>query len=313
MLFRSRNASVTMVVLALVAGQALETWIGWRLVRKSLSPGVPCRWVSSDLQQMLFAGVPIGVAAVLQALNLRLDVLTLSPFASSRVLGCYQAAAWFPVGAFLFVSLMMTTLYPKLSRLLRGPESQGNAYVASLLKGGVLFMTAVSIIAGLLAPYLLRLLFGPELIAAFPTLRILLVALPFIFINTALFYVFIAAQKRTACLSALLTGVITGSALSLVLSAKYGPTGTAVGYVLREACMAAVYLSFLKTGDLVKSALSTLRILVCCSAGLLVLVFLLADSAIFAAAWSVALAAGIIVFVRGSQLQGMRLLMDDSL
>ena len=70
------------------------------------------------------AGVPIGFAALLQALNLRLDILTLSPFATNSDLGGYQAAAWFPLGAFILVSLVMTTLFPKLARLLHAPESK---------------------------------------------------------------------------------------------------------------------------------------------------------------------------------------------
>lgn len=305
------HAGLMVMVLALVAGQALETCIGWGFVRKFFSPGAPCSWESCGLRPMLFAGAPIGIAAILQALNLRLDILTLSPFASNRVLGNYQAAAWFPLGAFLLVSLAMTTLFPKLARLLRNPRRPEFGYVGSLLKSGVLFMTVASILAGLLAPYVLQILFGSRLIAASSALRILAIALPFIFVNTAMFYVFVAAQKQSAYLTALLLGVLAGGALSAALSAKYGPGGTAVAYVLRELCVSAVYLGFLKAADIAKSAKTLFRILSCCAAGLAVLAFLLGDSMSFGAAWSVILLVGIALIIRGIRLQETLLLVDD--
>ncbi len=262
---------------------------------------------------MLFAGAPIGVAAVLQALNLRLDILTLGPFATNRDLGSYQAAAWFPVGAFLLVSLLMTTLFPKLARVFQFPGKQVNNYVASLMKSGVLVMTLSSILAELLAPYLLRVLFGAELETASFTLRILVVAFPFIFVNTALFYVFVAAKKRNAYLTALLLGLVSGGALSLILSAKYGPAGTALACVIREVLVSAVYLVFLNAGDLAKSARAALRLLACCAAGLIILDILLSNSTAFGAAWSVALVAGIVLSLRGPRLQEALLLVDDNL
>jgi O-antigen/teichoic acid export membrane protein len=262
---------------------------------------------------MLFAGAPIGIAAILQALNLRLDILTLSPFASNRVLGNYQAAAWFPVGAFLFVSLLMTTLFPKVARLLRNPGKQRNDYIESLLKNGVLLMTVGSIVVGLLAPYLLRVLFGGRLVSAVSALRILVLALPCIFINTTLFYLFVAAQRRSAYLTALLLGVFAGGALSVVLSARYGPNGTALAYVLREFFVSVVYLCFLKAGDFAQSAGRALLRILACATALIVLVILLANSTIFGAAWSLALVAGTVIFMGRPRLQEMLLLVDDDL
>ncbi|HET7840561.1 MAG TPA: hypothetical protein VFM21_03100, partial [Terriglobia bacterium] len=301
------------VVLGLVAGQALETWIGWKLIGKSFSPGVPSSWDGSSMRRMLFAGAPIGVAAILQALNLRLDILTLSPFASNHDLGTYQAAAWFPVGAFLLVSLLMATLFPKLARVLRVPGKPVSGYVASLLKIGVLVMTLVAVLAELLAPYLLRALFGAGLGATSYTLRFLVVAFPFIFVNTAMFYVFVAAHQRRAYLTALLLGLVAGGTLSIFLSAKYGPNGTAVAYVLREVFISAVYLGFLKAGDLAPSARTALRFLACCAAGLMILDFLLSNSIAFGAAWSVALVAGIAISMRGPRLRDLLWLVDDNL
>jgi O-antigen/teichoic acid export membrane protein len=291
------HANLTVVVLALVAGQALETWIGWRIVQEKFPPSSPVTWDGANLRAMLLGSAPIGVAAILQALNLRLDILTLSQFASNGELGAYQAAAWFPVGAYLFVSLSMTALFPKFARLLREPGTKGHDTIESFLKNGVLLMTIGSIMAGLLAPFLLRGLFGGRLADSASTLRILVVAFPCIFVNTSMFYVFVAARRRSAYLTALLVGVLAGGALSVALSAWYGPTGTALALVVREALVSAVFLCFLRTSVFTKSAGKSLFRSLACAQVAMVFLILLISLNIINAIWSIAFVAGISVFV----------------
>lgn len=307
------HSSLAILVMALVAGQALETFFGWAFVRKVCSPGGPCPYDACRPGPMLVAGLPIGIAAILQGVNLRLDILTLSPFVSSSVLGSYQAASWFPVASFIAASLIMTALFPALARLLSNPGKQADAYVQSVLKGGILLTTVASILAGLFAPDLLRIIFGSRLVLATPSLRILFVSLPFIFVNVAMFYVFVGAHKQSAYLAALLLGVIGGGALSIILSKRYGPNGTAIACVLREFFVSSLYLGFLNSENLAKSVKAILRILGGCGAGLMVLAFLLANSATAGVIWSIALIAAISIVMRGQRLQGTALLADDSL
>lgn len=311
------HASVGMVVLALVAGQALETWLGWRIARRVFTPGAPRLWDTCDLRNMLVAGAPIGFATLLQALALRLDILTLSPYVSSRELGNFQAAAWFPVGACLFVSLLMAPVFPKLARLLRSPSARGNAYVESILKIGVLLTALGSIAVGLLAPALLRWFFGSELAPAVSTLRILAATLPCIFINTTMFYVLIAAQRRSAYLTALLLGVSVGSFLSLVFAARYGANGSAVADLLREFLLSMVYACFLKAGDIAQSTGRALLRVLACAAALTPLAILIADStrldSAWPAVWNLILVAGTLTFLGRPRLPEMLLLADDDL
>jgi O-antigen/teichoic acid export membrane protein len=297
------RANLVVVVLALVAGQALETWIGRKIVRKKFTPGSTVPWDGAALRAMLAGSAPIGIAAILQALNLRLDILTLSPFVSNSELGTYQAAAWFPVGAFLFVSLSMTAPFPKLARLLREPGTKGHDSIEGFLKTGVFLMTVGSIMIGLLAPYLLRGLFGAKLTGAFPILRILVVAFPCIFVNTSMFYVSVAARRRSAYLTALLVGVLAGGALSVALSAWYGPTGTALALVLREALVSAVFLCFLRASKVTKLVGKTLFRSLVCAQGAMVFLIILISLNVINAMWSIAFIVGFSVLVGLSRLQ----------
>ena len=102
------HANLPVVVLGFIVGQTADTCLGWRIVQKNFSPGHPLRWKSKLIIATIAASAPIGVTAILQAINLRVDILVLSHFAPDKSLGQFQAAAWFPVGAFLAATLLMT-------------------------------------------------------------------------------------------------------------------------------------------------------------------------------------------------------------
>lgn len=243
------HASLPGVVVALLVGQAAETCLGWRILQSNFSPGRPSEWDRKLLSTIAFASVPIGVTAIVQALNLRIDILVLGLYVPNRALGQFQAAAWFPVATFLVASLLMTVVFPKLSRLVRTRSARGSAYVTSLLKNGILLTALGALVVWFIAPTLIPWLFGRDLGPAADTLRILAPALPLVFLNTVLFYVFVAAQRRFVYLSTLGMGLTVGTALSFLLTSAYGATGCAVADVVREFVISAAFLYFLVQGD----------------------------------------------------------------
>lgn len=307
--------SLAIVVAAFLVGQAAETWLGWRIVRRRFATGKIYRWDGRFLGEMLLAAAPIGITAILQALNLRLDVLILSIFAPNEELGRFQAAAWFLIGTFLFASLLMSVLFPKLSRLLRVPSARGSAYVESLLKHGTFLMTIGSFAVWLGAPYVLRWFFGATLASATNPLRILAAALPFVFINTVLFYVFVAARRRAVYLGTLALGVALGAGLSLWLAPRYGATGSAVADLVREFVVMAVFLYFLKREALAPAVgLALLKVsLVAASLALLAAPFAKSSGVWvgWPAMWNLLMLAGTLVFVGLPNRKELLLLADE--
>src|SRR5262249_3330879 len=140
------HASIPLVVRGLVAGQLAETIVGWRTLRDKFSPGHLLGW-DSQLSRAILAGcLPIGTTTILESLNIRIDILILGVYGSSRVLGQFQAAAWFGVGTYLVASLLMAVLFPKLSRLLQNHSIFGSTYVLSLLKNGLLITALAALV-----------------------------------------------------------------------------------------------------------------------------------------------------------------------
>lgn len=311
------RAGLSVVVSGLLIGQVAETWLGWRIVKRAFSPGDVYKWDGDYLGGLFLACAPIGLTAVLQSVNLRLDILILSLYVPNRELGNFQAAAWFPVGTFLFASLLMAILFPKLSRLLRNPSAQGNAYVATLLKNGFLLMTLGSVGVWLGAPYLLRWCFGSGLSAAAGPLRILAATLPFVFINTAMFYVFVAAERRVEYVAALVLSVILGGALSLYLAGHFGATGSAFADLIREFVVTVVYLSFLVRAGLARSAGLAFLGVLAGATGLVALVVIPGASgglrSGWPAAWNLLVLAGTLIVLGFPRWREFLLLADDKL
>jgi len=239
------DAGPAVVVSGLAAGQAAEMLLGWRILGARFAPGSPLKPDRKALIAILAGAVPIGFTALLAALNLRVDILVLSLYVPDHALGQFQAAAWFLIATFLMASLAMAVVFPKLSRLLERRSLRGRVYVFSLLKNSLLATAAGSVAVWAAAPVVVRLLFGDDLAPAAGILRILAPALPLVFTNTVLFYVFLAARRRAVCAGALTTGVAVGAVLCFALAPRYGAAGCAVADVVRELVTSGVYLCFL--------------------------------------------------------------------
>jgi O-antigen/teichoic acid export membrane protein len=239
------HASLPVVVLGVVAGQAAETCLGWRIMQINFSPGNLLKWDSKIIRAIFAASAPIGATAILQATNLRVDILVLSHFVPDGVLGQFQAAAWFPVGAFLAASLMMTVLFPKVARLLQKQSSQGADYILSLVKNSVLVTGLGGVVVWIAAPKLLFCFLGRDAMLATSALRMLAPMVPLVFLNTVLFYVFVAIGRRLVYLSTLGLGVGAGLILSFYCTSAYGPVGSAFADVAREFIISATYIYFL--------------------------------------------------------------------
>jgi O-antigen/teichoic acid export membrane protein len=311
------RASLFAVVSCLLVGQAAETWVGWQIVLRRLEPGEIYGWDTAFHRVMLAAAAPIGLTIALQALNLRLDILSLSIFATNLNLGRVQAAAWFLIGTFLCVSLLMNVVFPRLSRLLENPSERGRAYVESLLKNGSLLATVSSVVVWLGAPWILRWLYGPALSTSVDLLRILAPALPFVFLNTMLFYVFVAARRRAVYLGTLGWGVGIGILMSIGLAQRYGATGVAVADLIREFLMTCVFLWHLKRDHLaLKAGRGLLR--VCLGVASLAVAFMVVAKAIrpaiaWTAAWELLMLGGTLTVVGLPTRRELFLLVDETL
>lgn len=312
------EARLSLVVGGLIVGQLAETGLGWVFLnRAGLIVGSPM-WNPGAMAPVIAACLPIGLTAILVALNLRFDILVLGRYVGSRQLGEFSAASWFVTAAFLAASLLMSLLFPKLSRVLSGPPKRRGPYVSSLLKNAVMLGAAGALAVWLLAPALIAHGLGRDFSRAVETLRILAPALPLVFLNTILFHVFVAARRQASCLAILATGLASGACVSIWLTSRYGVAGCALAQAARELVMTAAYFGFLVRGNhgsqVRRAGLALTKVFagasVCLCLGVLLTASVRPES-MWLAAWVVMVLAGALVTLGWPSLADWRLLTDD--
>ncbi|MGH9470737.1 MAG: flippase [Terriglobia bacterium] len=245
------KTNLALVAGALVIGQVFETWFAWRILMRRFNPGAIPRWNWKPLLAAFTKAAPVGIVVLLQTVGLRVDILILGIFAPDRDLGRLQAAVWFVTLSFLLATLLMSVLFPKLARLWRHPAAERIHYIESLLKHGALFATGLAAVVWLAAPYLLKTFFGESLGSAASLLHILAPAIPFLFVNSMLFYVYIAADRRKTYLAILSFSLTGGLIAAFMLAARWGATGSAWADVARELVECVLLLFCLNRESLI--------------------------------------------------------------
>ena len=311
------SASLAVLVSGLAAGQLVEALLGWCILRKVVATPRRSSWDIRAVGGIAAASFPFGLTTILLALNLRIDVLVLNHYASSRILGQFNSAVWFIISMFLGASLLMSILFPRLSRIFADHSEVAGDYVRSLLKNALVAAALGSLLVWLFASRLVVFLFGPDFQPAAYLLRVLTPALPLVFLNTIFFYVFAAARRRFVCLVTLSLGIGFGILLSIYLTARYGATGAATADVGREFLMSGLYLCFLIQGNHARTAgLGLLKVFGGATALLVVGTLVTAPlhlGALWLAAWMVFLVTGTIVVLGAPHPGEWRLLTDDNL
>lgn len=311
------NAGLYATVSALLAGQLVELLLGWWFILRHFNPGPVRVWSRRRMSSMFFAAVPIGAAAILQAFGIRLDVLILGVFSTNAELGQFQAAALLVVLSFLATSLLMTVLFPKIVRLLRTPSLMGSAYLESVLKHGVLLATLTSIVVWMAAPALSSGIFGPSFIPASRFMRILAPALPFVFINTSMFYVFLAANRRREYLGTIAFTIGLSVVLGFVLAPRFGGAGVALADLIREVVATVIYLILLRSDCQVPSLGPALLKIVPGAASVALATFLGlglgGNSQLWALMWSLAMLGGILLLAGTLRREQLILLAKEDL
>jgi hypothetical protein len=75
--------------------------------------------------------------------------------------------------------------------------------------------------------------------------------LPFVLVNTALFYVFVALDRRKSYLAALAGSIVAGFAVSSALAPHWGAAGVVIGSLLREAVLSSLLLLLLFHAEII--------------------------------------------------------------
>jgi PST family polysaccharide transporter len=188
--------------------------------------------------------LPLWLAGMLSLLYFRGDAVLLRLFAGDAVLGAYSAAYKIFEGSMLAPAILLAAAFPPLARA-HGDRARQRRWEALVL--GVLLVLGLLVGAGcyLGAARIIALIFGAGFAAAVPSLRVLALGLPLLFVNYGLTHFLIARDLGRRNLLFAAAMLVLNVALNLVAIPRLGGPGAAWATVLTEVALTLCCLASL--------------------------------------------------------------------
>ncbi len=209
------------------AGQLLAAWGAYR--RRFYVPAKS----QLELLPLLRAAYPFAIAAILAALQSRLNIILLERAADASEVGFYAAALRFVEAGRLLPFAFFDALFPLLSSLAETPQQLERVFrqtLAALFAFGVLFGVAF----WWLGDWLILLAFGADFAPATEVLRVAAwILLPLLLKSGRILYWY--ARRREAYVNIVTVFVIVVQGiLALWLIPRFGAVGAALASLLAE-------------------------------------------------------------------------------
>jgi len=178
-------------------------------------------------KEVLCSSVPLGVAGLFVALINRVDFIMLERMTDLQQVGLYSAAYKVTNLLEAFPLMIMGTIYPVMSRY----ASEDPGMLKKLYKKCLLYLGMIAIPMGicitLLAPVIVRLLFGAKFIGADRGLMVLVWASVFLYVALVAGNLLISLGREKINLLLLIPGAVLNITLNLLLIPTWGFVGAA--------------------------------------------------------------------------------------
>jgi O-antigen/teichoic acid export membrane protein len=227
------------LALAYLAATTVALLVARRTALRFVRPTSRGGW--PQLRATYLESLPLAVAGVASLLMFRIDVLLLQWLRGADTVAVYTAA-YRPFEATLLVSVaVMATAFPQLVRLSHdAPRFRDLALRAALVL--LLLAAGVGIAGWIAGPPLLELAFGAGYAAAGDLLRILILAVPSIYLNALLTQSLIALGRAWWTTAAMVGALAANVVFNLVLIPSLGASGAAIATVIAESALTLLAL-----------------------------------------------------------------------
>ncbi len=227
---------VGLAAVALLMNILQTMWLFW-LVRRTLFP--PHWEVDWQLQRwMLNEAGPLMINHLLATIFFRIDVWILRPVRGDVEVGWYSASYKYLDGLNVIPAYFSLALFPLMSRYAHDAEGTlAHTYRVSLR---LLIMVALPLVVFVLfaADFLIQILGGARFLPFSAwALRLLILSIPFGFVNSLTQYALIAVGQQRFLTRAFIIGVVFNVASNVVLIPRYGFQAAAVTTIFSEIAL----------------------------------------------------------------------------
>ncbi len=215
------------------------------LSRNRLLQG-PWRLDFQFLKQAFHQALPLTLTTLFINIYFRIDMTLLAKMTNQAQVGWYGAAHKCIEVLMVLPAVLVVATFPGFSTLYWQDKARMARAAKKILRLLLMMGLPIAIGALLVGTSLVRLIFGTDYLPAGPALGLLSVALCFIFLNYALSYFLIAAERQAV--NAIVSGVAVAVSVgaNFVLIPQWGYMGAAVSAAITEAFLFVAYYSMVQ-------------------------------------------------------------------
>ncbi|MGE5194507.1 MAG: oligosaccharide flippase family protein [Deltaproteobacteria bacterium] len=239
------------IPLVLVVAEAITAAALWWGIVRGIGPVIRPLPLTAALR-FLREALPIGGTNLLRGIMPGSDVLLLGLFLGKAEVGQYAAALkLYSLGSALLAAYF-AVLFPHLASRAAGSIANVKAAMATGIRRSFLAAVPITAVALLLAPGVLRFLYGPDFDGATGVLRILLLVLPLQLLAGHWRAALVAAGRQRYDLGLVACGAVVHVGAKLTLIPAVGIGGAAWGTFAGEATL--LLLSWYATHAVLRDA-----------------------------------------------------------
>jgi O-antigen/teichoic acid export membrane protein len=238
-----RQQGLLTLLLCLMGAQMMEFALTFTVLRRL---GLRISAVtSSSCLQLLRRSTPVGATYTLSTLMLRGDVVILSLIASASVVGAFAAADTGLVMMYVIAWLFSGLLLSDLGSLSENREAF-DVHFRKCLRGVVLLTVPLAAISAVFARTAILSVFGRTFDAAALPGTLMMLAMPFIFLNAAFLSRTVVRNASRISLGIYGFTAVLSLLLNYFLGRWQGATGVACSILIREAVMTILFVRLWK-------------------------------------------------------------------
>jgi len=177
---------------------------------------------------LFMAALPLGITTIFTVVLQKADALLLSVLKGSEAVGLYGASYKIFEFALVFPTFFVNSVYPIMVRHFQ----DGQERLVRTIKFSGLFLFAVSLVASVvgyfLAPWIIKVVAGPEFFESVRALRLLLLGLPVFYLSALFLWLLITLGKQKQIPFVYAVGALVNVVLNVILIPRYSFHASAV-------------------------------------------------------------------------------------
>ena len=239
------RASIDWLMAAYLAARMLSLAVGAWIYRTRFGKLRPI--IDKTLWLSLLKGsFPFALNNSMSSVYVRIDVVFLSYWATSAIVGLYDAANNLTMRLNIVARTVNLALYPFLSSEFAKDKQSLQRYTGKTVRFLVVLGTLIAAVLWVFGDKIIILVYGNKFIPAIQAMRWMALIIPLRFIDTSLEVALNASNREVKRAKAIFVAALTNLLLDVILIPTYQMMGAVYATVLTECVLCAMFVWYLR-------------------------------------------------------------------